>query len=92
VVAVSVDSVEDNRRVVEKLGLGFPILSDGAGKMIAAYGVTHEGGGMGGGNIARPAAILVDADGTVVWRNLTENWRVRTRPEHVLEAIHREIQ
>jgi hypothetical protein len=60
--------------------------------MIRAYGVVHQGGGIGGTDIARPAAILVDAEGVVVWRNLTENWRVRTRPEHVVEAIHQAIQ
>ena len=30
---------------------------------------------------------VVDADGVVKWRNLTENWRVRVRPEPVIEAL-----
>ena len=30
---------------------------------------------------------LIDADGIVRWRNLTENWRVRVRPDSVIEAL-----
>jgi len=87
VVAISVDRVQDNSRVVEKLGLDFPILSDTKREAIAAYGVVHEGGGIDGGAIARPAILLVGADGTVLWRDITDNWRVRARPDTVLEAV-----
>jgi peroxiredoxin len=86
---VSVDDVETNAGVVEKLGLGFPILSDAERTAIAAWGVVHSGGSVDGSDIARPAVFLVGADGTVRWRNLTENWRVRTRPEHLLDALAR---
>ena len=87
VVAISVDSIEDNRRVAEKLDIDYPILSDLEAKAITAYGVLHSEGGMGGKDIARPAIFLIDKDGVIVWRRLTENWRVRVRPEQVLEAI-----
>jgi peroxiredoxin len=86
-VAVSVDDVERNRRVVEKLGLDFPILSDANGETIADYGLVHRGGGPGGTDIARPATLLVGPDGAITWRSLTTNWRVRVRPAAVLEAI-----
>lgn len=39
-----------------------------------------------GHDIARPAEFLIDRDGFVRWRNLTENFRVRARPEQMLEA------
>jgi len=87
VVAITVDSVEDNRRIVDKLGLEFPVLSDPSAEVISAYGVLHPGGGMGGVDIARPAEFLVGPDGRIRWRELTENWRVRVRPEHIIEAI-----
>jgi peroxiredoxin len=86
-VAVSVDDVERNRRVVEKLGLDFPILSDANGETITDYGLVHSGGGPGGADIARPATLIVAADGTIAWRSLTTNWRVRVRPEAVIEAV-----
>jgi peroxiredoxin len=85
--AISVDSVEDNRKVVEKLGLGFPILSDSDRATITAYGLLHEGASIDGGNIARPATLLIGPDGRVRWRNLTENWRVRVRPDAVIDAV-----
>jgi peroxiredoxin len=88
-VAISVDGVADNRRVVDKLGLEFPVLSDRTGETIADYGVVHEGAGPGGRSIARPAILLVGPGGTVRWRDLTDNWRIRARPETILQAIHK---
>ena len=66
--------------------MSFPILSDADRVMIEAWGVTHPGGGMGE-DIARPATFLVGPDGDILWRSLTENWRVRVRPEYLFEAI-----
>jgi peroxiredoxin len=82
-----VDSGEDAARVVEKLGLDFPVLSDPDAAAIRAFGVLHSAGGMGGVDIARPATFLIGPDGTVRWRQLTDNWRIRVRPEHVLGAL-----
>lgn len=79
--------MEDNRRVVEKLGLEYRILSDGDREVIKAYGVLHPGASIDGGDIARPATLVIDADGIVRWRNLTENWRVRVRPDSVIDAL-----
>ena len=87
VVAISTDSVEDNRKVVEKLGLEYPVLSDAGRETIAAYGLLHSGASIDGGDIARPATLVLDAEGVVRWRNLTENWRVRVRPDAVIGAL-----
>jgi len=87
VVAVSVDPIEDAAKVAARLELDFPVLSDSGREAIAAYGVVHAGGGIGGTDIARPATFLIGPDGTVLWRDLTDNWRVRVRPERILEAI-----
>jgi peroxiredoxin len=54
--------------------------------VIRRYGVVHEKAGVGGADIARPAEFLVDRNGIVRWRNLTENFRVRLRPEQILAA------
>ena len=85
-VAVCVDSVEQNRKVSEKLSLSFPILSDSGRLMTEAWGGTHPGGGIGE-DIARPATFLVGPDGVILWRSLTKNWRIRVRPEYLFEAI-----
>ena len=84
---MAVDTVEQNRELAEGLGLDFPVLSDNDRTAIAAWGVVHAGGGIGGTDIARPATFLVEPDGTVSWRSLTDNWRVRVRPQHVLDAL-----
>ena len=49
----------------------------------------HPKGGEDGQDIARPAEFLVDAAGTIRWVNLTDDIRVRARPEAVLQAIDR---
>jgi hypothetical protein len=37
--------------------------------------------------IARPGEFLLDPAGTVRWRDLTENYRVRVKGETVLKAV-----
>jgi hypothetical protein len=51
--------------------------------------VLHPRGGESGQDIARPAEFLVDAAGTIRWVNLTDDIRVRARPESALTAIDR---
>jgi peroxiredoxin len=86
-VALSVDPPEESARVVDKLGLEYPIVSDPGADTISAYGVLHAEGGLGGVDIARPAIFVIDPAGGVRWRSLTENWRVRVRPDEILAAV-----
>jgi len=88
VVAVSVDPPEKSRELAEAYHLGFPLLSDPRLELIDAFGVRHPGGGLDG-DIARPATFLLDREGRVVWRDLTDNWRIRVRPERLLEELRR---
>ena len=53
--------------------------------MIRQYDLLHAGAGMNGQAVARPAEFLLDKSGTVRWRNLTEDYRVRARSEEMLE-------
>jgi peroxiredoxin len=87
VVAVSVDSNAESRQLCASRDYTFPFLSDPKAEAIRRYGVLHPRGGEEGQDIARPAEFLVDASGTIRWVNLTENIRVRARPEAVLKAI-----
>jgi peroxiredoxin len=73
--------------VADQLGLDFPILADESHSVVTDYGVLHVGGGIGGRDIARPAILLIGPDGTVTWRHLTENWRVRIRPEKLIAVL-----
>lgn len=85
-VAISVDTPEESRDLASKAGYTFPLLSDRNADVIRRYDLLHKGAGEGGRDIARPAEFLVDRSGTVRWRNLTEDFRVRATPETMLEA------
>ena len=67
--------------------LEFQILSDVKREAIRTWGLVHENGKPGGGAIARPAIFLVEADGSISWRRLTDDYRVRVRPEEILEVL-----
>lgn len=85
--AISVDPVEVNRVHRKKMGFDFPLLSDAQRETIRRYDLVHSGAGPNHTDIARPAEFLVDSNGMVRWRNLTENIAVRLRPEQVLDAF-----
>lgn len=85
-IAISVDTPEQSRDLCNKAGYTFPILSDGNASVIRQYDLLHKGAGENGHDIARPAEFLVDRNGVVRWRNLTEDFRVRATPEQMLAA------
>ena len=90
-VAISVDAPEESRTLMRKAGYTFPFLSDPNAAVIRRYDIVHKGAGVGGHDVARPAEFLVDRSGTIRWRNLTEDLRVRARPE-ALVAAARELR
>ncbi|GIW42338.1 MAG: hypothetical protein KatS3mg076_2915 [Candidatus Binatia bacterium] len=85
ILAVVVDPPETNAKVVADLGLEYRVLSDPELRVIDAYGLRHAG--TPAGDIARPASFLLDSNGTIRWRNLTENYRVRPSPETILREL-----
>ena len=88
--AISVDPPADTARIVESQRLGFPLLSDAGRETIRAYGVVHEAGNpIDGSDIARPATFIIDRQGRIAWRDLTENWRVRPRASDLLAELAR---
>ena len=84
------DPPERSAEITRAYGLGFALLSDPGADTIDAYGVRHRGAGLDGEAIARPATFVIDRRGQVVWRDLTDNWRVRVRPDRIVERL-REI-
>ena len=85
-VAISVDKPEESRDLIRKAGYSFPFLSDPNAEVIRRYDILHKGAGERGQDVARPAEFLVDRNDIVRWRNLTEDLRVRARPEAMLAA------
>jgi peroxiredoxin len=88
VVAVVVDPVEQNAEVVKGLGLSYRILADPGMRVIDAYDLRHDDGGPTG-TIARSATFVIDKDGVVRWRDLTESYRHRPRAGDVLAEVAR---
>lgn len=87
VIAISVDTPAESQRLRETAGYTFPILSDAKDEVIHRWDLVHAHGGPDGADIARPAEFLIGSDGKVLWVNLTEDYRVRARPEQVLRAF-----
>jgi peroxiredoxin len=77
------------RAHLAKTGWTYTFLSDADAAVTRRYGLLHKGAGVDGKDIARPAEILIDPSGTVRWINLTEDFRVRARPEEVLQAFEK---
>jgi len=82
-----VDSPADSEKLRQSQGYTFPILSDAKDDVIRRWDLVHPHGGPDGTDIARPAEFLIDASGKVRWVNLTEEFRVRARPQQVLAVF-----
>ena len=87
VLAVSVDPIDKSHQIAEAYGLDYPLLSDPDLELIDAFGLRHPGASVIGDDIARPATFILDRNGQIVWRELTENWRIRTAPDRLLHQL-----
>lgn len=59
--------------------------------MIRSYGILHPKAGEDGHDIARPAEFFVDSNGVIRWVNLTDDLRIRARPQVALDVILKQI-
>ncbi len=87
IVAISVDAPSQAQQAAVRLGLKFPLLSDGERTVIQSYGVLHRGGGPSGEDVALPAQFLVDLGGRIVWRRVSGRVQDRADPRELLQAV-----
>jgi len=87
IVAISVDPPEVTREHCRKQGYAYTFLSDENLVAIRRYDLLHHDGGPSASDIARPGEFLIDSSGTIRWVNLTEDIRVRARPEQVVKLL-----
>jgi len=87
VVAISVDTPAESQHLRETQAYTFPILSDAKDDVIRRWDLVHPQGGVDGADVARPAEFLIDSSRKIRWVNLTEDYRVRARPQQVLRAF-----
>lgn len=83
--AISVDSPDESRTLMQQTGYTFTFLSDQKREVIRRWDLVHADAGGKGIDISRPAEFLIDKTGTVRWMMLTENYFVRARPEEILD-------
>ncbi|MCL6480473.1 MAG: peroxiredoxin family protein [Firmicutes bacterium] len=86
IVAISVDPPHITKEHAAKQGYSYLFLSDEKLDVIRRYDLVHKGGA-GSSDIARPAEFLIDPQGVVRWRNLTESYQVRPKGKQILEAL-----
>ena len=86
-IALSVDAPQDSKRVVEHDHLPFPILADEKHEVITAYGLVHAHGSPDGKEIAIPAHVLIDHDGKILWKHISERVLDRPDPDDVLTIV-----
>jgi peroxiredoxin len=84
IAAVSVDAVDVSQQLALDLGLGFPLLSDDKGDLIKAYGVWEEEHG-----IAIPAIVVIDRQGIIRWRRVSDSITDRPDEDIVIDIVGR---
>ena len=87
IVAVSPDPNEQSQKLAEGLRLGYRFLADRDLAVTRLYGLVHAHAGPEGGDVPRPATVVLDRDGVVRWFSASRNFQVRPDPADVLRAV-----
>src|ERR671916_305045 len=82
VAGVSVDPPDNNARLVGKLLLPFPLLSDPRGELIKRYGLWDEEEG-----VAAPSILVVDRSGEIRYLYTGSDFADRPGDEEVFAAL-----
>ena len=77
------DSVDQNRAMVEKLILPFSLLADVEGEVIRRYGIWDEKG-----EISRPAIFVIDRAATVRYAYVGKDFADRPGDQQVYDAMN----
>ena len=90
---MSTDTPEELARGRSKHRLGATMLSDRELNVTDRFGLRNEGVHSGppppiaAKALPVPTSLLVDAGGTVVWMDQSENYQRRSDPDYVLAAL-----
>jgi peroxiredoxin len=80
---VSVDPVENNHEMVDKLLLPFPLLSDPDGRVIREWGVWSDGEG----GIAKPSIFAIKSDASIGWQYVGGDYADRPTDDELFNSI-----
>jgi peroxiredoxin len=82
-VAISVDPVENNRAMVEKLLLPFPVLSDPDGGVVKEWGVWTDAEG----GIARPSIFAIRKGGAIALKYVGVDYADRPTDDELFASL-----
>ena len=93
---VSTDHPEEIRTGRRAHGLQATMLSDRTLAVTDAFGLRNQGAHSGQPSddieaLPVPTSLLVDADGKVLWMEVSENYQRRSGPEVVLAALQNHL-
>jgi peroxiredoxin len=91
---ISPQSHEKSRNHAKRVGMNFDFLVDVDNRAAKALGILHENGLPTGfqvlgyeTDVPKPTTFVLDENGKVIFADLTTNYRLRTKPEDILEAL-----
>jgi len=94
VALVSPQPLDETRELAERFGVNFRYLVDEGASAATELGILHEGGvppGVAqlgyGADTVFPTVLVVDAEGTIVFSDETDDYRVRPEPRLFLQAL-----
>jgi len=82
VIAISVDDTDTSAKLVGRLDLSFPLLSDPERAAVQNFGVEDTPN-----EISKPAAFLIDSDGTILFAKVGESAHDRADLDQVLRIL-----
>ena len=93
---VSTDTPAEIRAGRRKHGLGAMMLSDRELAVTDRFGLRNQGVHSGNPRdeieaLPIPASLLVDADGKVLWMDVSANYQRRSGPDVVLAALRKHL-
>ena len=92
ILALSPDDAEGGQQMVDRVTQeagappGFPLLGDPDFSVINRYGVFNPEP-FNGRKVPHPAVYVIDRSGTVTWKFLNTDARIRAENEDILEAL-----
>jgi peroxiredoxin len=79
---ISVDPIENNQAMVEKLLLPFPLLSDPEGRVIKEWAVWNDSEA-----IAKPSIFAIRKDGSIPWAYVGRDFADRPTDDELFSSI-----
>jgi peroxiredoxin len=87
VLAISPDSNERSQELAKRLQVNYRFLADRDLAVTRRLGLVHAGSGPDGGDVPKPATVVVDRAGVVRWAAFADNVQGRPDPRVVLDAL-----